>query len=166
MTYQQIQWNIARAAADAAVASFDAHGHAVPAETAWEFLHQVASDDEGVYDYMHALPAAMPRQFAIDYATVCEARENLTTKARSEIACEVAHWAGDVVWAMISDEKIRKEYFARTGRQMSDDDLAALKRMAAQFHATELGSYGEMKNRIIEGMQVLADEFDARLEGL
>lgn len=96
MTFQQIQWTIARAAADAAVASFDAHGHAVPAETAWEFLHQVASDDEGVYEYMAALPAVMPRQFAVNYATVCEARDAITTKARISLACEVAHWAGDV----------------------------------------------------------------------
>lgn len=58
------------AARDAATAALDAHGlaHVPSAATAYDFIRQVAEDDEDTYPYMVDAPATMPEGFAELYA--------------------------------------------------------------------------------------------------
>ncbi len=75
---------IDRLAAEAACASFDAHGRFVPAEMAWEFIASVYTDEER--PEADLIPDYRPPEFGTSYERHCRnEREGYSDSIGSEL---------------------------------------------------------------------------------
>lgn len=81
MTYQSVLLTIDQVAEEAAEASFDAHGHDVAPEMAWDFIINVLADTDD--ERLAMLPESMPRQFKHDYRRHCRLIREREAKSAS-----------------------------------------------------------------------------------